>query len=69
MRCIACNKNLSDFEATRRHAMTNEFLDTCTGCLGEIQRMTPLPTKDRQDLEHNEEYLADVDNMGEYTEH
>ena len=56
MKCVCCNKNLSDFEATRRHAMTNEFLDTCTGCLGEIQRMTPLPTKDRQDLEHNEDY-------------
>jgi hypothetical protein len=61
MRCIACNKNLSDFEATRRHAITNEFLDTCTGCLGEIQRMTPLPTKDRQDLEHNEDYGSEHD--------
>jgi hypothetical protein len=59
MRCIACNKNLSDFEATRRHAITNEFLDTCTGCLGEIQRMTPLPTIDRKDLDHDEEYLVD----------
>jgi hypothetical protein len=39
--------------------MTNAFLDTCTGCLGEIQRMTPLPTIDRKDLDHDEEYLVD----------
>lgn len=42
MRCIVCDKNLKDHEAVRRHAMTNEFLDICDGCLREIPG---LPTK------------------------
>ncbi len=42
MRCIVCDRNLKDHEAVRRHAMTNEFLDICDGCLREIPG---LPTK------------------------
>jgi hypothetical protein len=41
-RCVICDKNLKDHEAVRRHAMTNEFLDICDGCLREIPG---LPTK------------------------
>lgn len=33
MRCSCCNKNLSDYESTLRHPVTNEFLDTCNKCL------------------------------------
>ena len=42
MRCIVCDRNLKDHEAVRRHALTNEFLDICDGCLREIPG---LPTK------------------------
>lgn len=42
MRCTVCDKNLKDHEAVRRHAMTNEFLDICDGCLREIPG---IPTK------------------------
>ena len=42
MRCIVCDRNLKDHESVRRHAMTNEFLDICDGCLREIPG---LPTK------------------------
>ncbi len=41
-RCVICDRNLKDHEAVRRHAMTNEFLDICDGCLREIPG---LPTK------------------------
>jgi hypothetical protein len=37
-----CDRNLKDHEAVRRHALTNEFLDICDGCLREIPG---LPTK------------------------
>lgn len=36
MHCIVCDKNLKDHESVRRHAITNEFLDMCDGCLREI---------------------------------
>lgn len=45
-RCVCCNKNLSDFEATRRSASTGEFLDMCNNCLQD----SGIATKDRRDL-------------------
>lgn len=47
MRCIACDKTLNDYESTRRHALTNEFLDMCNRCMKD---MPNIPTKDRADL-------------------
>lgn len=41
-RCVICNKNLKDHESVRRHALTNEFLDMCDGCLKDIPN---IPTK------------------------
>lgn len=46
--CVICDKNLKDHEAVRRHALTNEFLDICDGCLREIPG---LPTKGGQGLD------------------
>ncbi len=42
MRCICCDKKLKEHESVRRHAITNEFLDMCDGCLSEVPG---LPTK------------------------
>ena len=41
-RCVCCNKNLKDHESVRRHAITNEFLDMCDGCLKDVPN---IPTK------------------------
>lgn len=46
MRCTCCNKNLNDFEATRKHALTGEYLDMCNGCIKDLN----IPTKERRDL-------------------
>jgi len=43
MRCLICNKNLSDTESTRKHAITKEYLDTCNACLREIVSIQPIP--------------------------
>lgn len=32
MRCICCNSELSDFEATRKHKTTHKYLDMCGKC-------------------------------------
>lgn len=47
MRCICCNSELTDFEATRRSASTNDFLDICDNC---------LDLGDRSDFELIERY-------------
>jgi len=56
MRCYCCNRVLSDYESTLRHAETGEFLDTCMKCLKDLN----IPTKGREDLNTTEE---DEDNF------
>lgn len=60
-RCVCCNKQLNDYESTRRHAITNEFLDTCNRCMKDIPN---IPTKDRQDLLKEADYDDDTDTDG-----
>jgi hypothetical protein len=50
-RCVCCNALLSDFEATRRHAMTKRFLEMCTECIN-VSFEGNIPTIDRFDLLH-----------------
>jgi hypothetical protein len=66
MKCVCCNKTLSDYEATLRHAETHEFLDTCSGCLGEIMSYSTLTVLDNPRLLHqgNTDNL-DLDNLEE----
>lgn len=58
MKCVCCDRNLNDYEATRRHALTNEFLDLCNRCMKD---MPNIPTKDRQDLLKEADYDDDMD--------
>ena len=37
MRCIACDRLLSDFESTRRSLMSGEFMDLCNKCYYNIE--------------------------------
>lgn len=37
MRCLACNKELTEFEATRKSAQTGEFIDLCNDCYRPIK--------------------------------
>jgi hypothetical protein len=55
--CVICDKNLKDHEAVRRHAITNEFLDICDGCLREIPG---LPTKGGQGLDNASDPFEDT---------
>ncbi|HET8689074.1 MAG TPA: hypothetical protein VFM18_20885 [Methanosarcina sp.] len=62
MRCQCCNKILNDYEATRRHAITNQFLDICNKCIKDLG----IPTIERTDLKPNEEMVDDMEE--EYVE-
>jgi hypothetical protein len=66
MRCNCCNKQLNDFESTRRHAVTREFLDMCNSCHASVASTARLPTIDRKDLQNEsliEEELDNDDNL------
>ena len=36
MRCICCNKNLSDRESTRKGVNSGSYLDMCDGCFSTV---------------------------------
>jgi len=46
MRCLGCNKELTDFEATRRYADSEEFIDMCNDCF----KHTNIKALERHDL-------------------
>jgi hypothetical protein len=46
MRCRACDKNLTDYESTRKYANTNNYIDLCNHCFSGVY----IQTEDRQDL-------------------
>jgi hypothetical protein len=48
MRCCCCNKELSDWESTRKSALTGQYLDMCQDCveLGDSSDFTLLERPD-----------------------
>lgn len=65
MRCSCCNKRLSDYETTLKHAVTGEYLDTCLDCLSDIAHDVPLPVKVRKDLIADMDIHEEVDELTE----
>ena len=59
MHCVNCDRLLSDFEATRKHAITFEFLDLCKVCFEDVK--TIIPTIDRKELMTDQDLDMDDD--------
>ena len=59
MRCLACDRNLTDFESTRKHTDTSEYLDLCNKCYNEIQADVEIITEERLDLTHEDDIQVD----------
>jgi hypothetical protein len=63
MRCQCCDKNLNDYESTRKSVSSGEYLDMCNKCYSTIS--DDLLSEVRYDLyDGNEEDNED----GEYDE-
>ena len=65
MRCSCCNKRLSDYETTLKHAETGQYLDTCLDCLSDIAHQVPMPVKARKDLIPDMDIDREVDELTE----
>jgi hypothetical protein len=62
MHCVNCDRLLSDFEATRKHAITFQFLDLCKVCFEDVK--TIIPTIDNRALMTEQDLdNADDDDM------
>jgi hypothetical protein len=54
MRCLACDAELSDYESTRKSAVTGEYFDLCNNCMSTIK--DDLSIIDRPDLMEYEDF-------------
>jgi hypothetical protein len=57
MRCLACNKALNDFEATRKSSTTGEYVDLCNHCFHNVEQ--DIESVVREDLRDEESYEND----------
>jgi len=63
MHCIACDRLLSEFEATRKNAMTMDYIDLCKVCFEDVKGLFPvierkdLLTQSDLDLEGDDDVL------------
>jgi len=58
MRCKACNKQLNDFESTRKGFESGEFIDLCNECFGTVA--ADFNVTEREDLKHlSDEIILD----------
>jgi hypothetical protein len=62
MHCLNCDRLLTDYEATRKHAITFKFLDLCKVCFEDVK--TIIPTIDRKELMTDQDLdVADDDDL------
>jgi len=59
MRCLSCDCELTDFEATRKGAYSGQYIDLCNACFSSIRDQ--LYVTERADLEHDDQKLLDKD--------
>ena len=59
MRCIACNRALSEFESTRKSSVTGKYLDLCNNCYSEIAK--DIHADERDDLRYEADNVEDSD--------
>jgi hypothetical protein len=48
MHCVACDRLLSEFEATRKNAITGNYIDLCRACFEGVKGL--FPVLERKDL-------------------
>ncbi len=61
MRCLRCNAALTDYEATRKSVLTNEYTDLCNNCFASVSEY--ILTVERSDLAHDEDEAKDYDSI------
>ena len=60
MRCVCCNKMLTDFESSRKSVTSGEYLDMCTDCYKHIKE--DVYTIENNELLHIQDVIDIEDN-------
>lgn len=61
MRCLSCDRKLTDYESTRKYASSGSFVDLCNRCFSEISDDVPDIEGDGFDHIYEEEESPDID--------
>ena len=59
MRCLACNKILNDFEATRKSATTGTYVDLCNHCFHDVEY--DIESLEREDLRETDDVEDEIE--------
>jgi hypothetical protein len=61
MRCVSCDKLLTNYESTRKSKTTGEYLDLCSTCLSSVMEVVPIIFSYKSDvLEKESENATDI---------
>jgi hypothetical protein len=64
MHCTACDRNLSDFESTRKDENTGQYLDLCNTCYKASGIGNVVPVAERFDLAHEDDVdVEEIDSV------
>lgn len=58
-RCFSCDRILTDYEMTRKSAVTGQFFDLCNACFSTIR--ADVHYRERLDLMHEEDESNEED--------
>lgn len=58
MRCLACNKVLNDFEATRKSVTTGQYVDLCNHCYHDVEY--DITSLEREDLRETNDIETEI---------
>jgi hypothetical protein len=59
MRCLACNKILNDFEATRKSVTSGTFVDLCNHCFHDVEY--DIQSLEREDLRETDDTESEIE--------
>jgi hypothetical protein len=61
MRCVSCDKLLTNYESTRKSKTTEEYLDLCSDCLSSVLEVVPIIFSYKSDaLEEESKDATDI---------
>lgn len=60
MKCLSCDKILSDFEASRKYKQSSMFIDLCSNCLDGLD----IETTDNPNLDSVIEFEQEIQYNG-----
>lgn len=66
MRCVCCDRNLNDYESTRKSRTTGEYLDMCNKCFGLVE--DNIETIDRTDFSEGDIPDEELDDAMEWSD-